>query len=378
MTGEEFGRQLKGRALSGLYLFYGPEEYAKQRALSALREALLPAGLEALNESILENPTAAQIYESALAVPFMCDQRLVVAKDPAFLLKAKDAKPDENASEQQDPEDPAQPSQESAPEPAEAQSAQNAESGNEALKIMRQLLNDSLPSCVIVLYIRADAIEDSALSKKTLFRNIDEKNRTVSFGQLTPSQLQKLLESESKKRGCELSREAFEELTDYAGLLVEPLLLELDKLCSYRGSGLITPEDVHTALTPNIESGIFKLIDAFIDRKTSLGYLILERMLEANEPVPRISFMILRQIRLMAHIKSLTLNGISVPEITRVLSLTSDRQVKNPQRQCASLDFTKLADAYQRAVRLQALARTGRLSERNALDEILLVLQTLK
>ena len=336
MTGEEFGRQLKGRALSGLYLFYGPEEYAKQRALSALREALLPAGLEALNESILENPTAAQIYESALAVPFMCDQRLVVAKDPAFLLKAKDAKPDENASEQQDPEDPAQPSQESAPEPAEAQSAQNAESGNEALKIMRQLLNDSLPSCVIVLYIRADAIEDSALSKKTLFRNIDEKNRTVSFGQLTPSQLQKLLESESKKRGCELSREAFEELTDYAGLLVEPLLLELDKLCSYRGSGLITPEDV------------------------------------------RISFMILRQIRLMAHIKSLTLNGISVPEITRVLSLTSDRQVKNPQRQCASLDFTKLADAYQRAVRLQALARTGRLSERNALDEILLVLQTLK
>lgn len=378
MTGEEFGRLLKGRALSGLYLFFGPEEYAKQRALSALREALLPVGLEALNESILENPTAAQIYESALAVPFMCDQRLVVAKDPAFLLKAKDAKPGENASEQQSSEDPAQPSQESAPDPAEAQSAQSAESGNEALKIMRQLLNDSLPSCVIVLYIRADAIEDSALSKKTLFRNIDEKSRTVSFGQLTSSQLQKLLESESKKRGCELSREAFEELTDYAGLLVEPLLLELDKLCSYRGSGLITPEDVHAALTPNTESGIFKLIDAFITGKTSLGYLILERMLEANEPVVVISYMVIRQLRLMAHIKSLTVNGLSVAQIKRVLEFRFDSQVTRLQQQCTRLDFEKLVRTYRSVVRLQADARSGKLSELNALHEILLRLQKLK
>ena len=378
MTGEEFGRLTKGHALSGLYLFSGPEEYAKQRALSALREALLPPGLEALNESILENPTAMQIYESALAVPFMCDQRLVVAKDPAFLLKAKDAKQDENASEQPEQEEGAQPSRESAPDPAEAQAAQSAESGSEALKIMRQLLQENLPSCVIVLYIRADAIEDSALAKKALFNDISKKNRAVIFGQLTSPQLQRLLEGESKKRGCELSREAFEELTDYAGTLVEPLLLELDKLCSYRGSGLITPEDVHAALTPNIESGIFKLIDAFIAGKTSLGYLILERMLEANEPVVIISYMVVRQLRLMAHIKSLTVNSLSVAQIKRVLDLKFDSQVTKPQQQCASLDFKKLAGAYQRAVRLQALARTGRLSERNALDEILLILQTLK
>ncbi|MBQ4227195.1 MAG: hypothetical protein II697_03250, partial [Clostridia bacterium] len=123
---------------------------------------------------------------------------------------------------------------------------------------------------------------------------------------------------------------------------------------------------------------IFKLIDAFTQGKSSLGYLMLERMLEANEPVVVISYMVVRQLRLMAHIKSLTVNGLSVAQIKRVLDLRFDSQVTRLQQQCARLDYEKLVRTYRSVVRLQADARSGKLSELNALHEILLRLQKLK
>ena len=57
MTWKEFYAQLKENAPQGVYLFAGPEEYLKREALRALQSALLPAGLEQLNETVLEGAT---------------------------------------------------------------------------------------------------------------------------------------------------------------------------------------------------------------------------------------------------------------------------------------------------------------------------------
>ena len=89
MTWKEFYAQLKENAPQGVYLFAGPEEYLKREALRALQSALLPAGLEQLNETVLEGATAAQIIEAAETLPFMCERRIVEVRDWAPLLGGK-------------------------------------------------------------------------------------------------------------------------------------------------------------------------------------------------------------------------------------------------------------------------------------------------
>ena len=66
MTWKEFYAQLKENALQSVYLFTGPEEYLKREAVKALELALLPAGLEQLNETTLEGAQVAQITEQDL------------------------------------------------------------------------------------------------------------------------------------------------------------------------------------------------------------------------------------------------------------------------------------------------------------------------
>ena len=89
MTWKEFYAQLKSGALESVYLFSGPEEYLKREALGELRRALLPEGLEQLNETVLEGATAAQIVEAAETLPFMCERRVVEVRDWAPLLSGK-------------------------------------------------------------------------------------------------------------------------------------------------------------------------------------------------------------------------------------------------------------------------------------------------
>ena len=95
MTWKDFYAHLKENALQGAYLFAGPEEYLKREALQALRRALLPAGLEQLNEAVLEGATAAQVIEAAETLPFLCERRIVEVRDWAPLLGGK-ARDEEN------------------------------------------------------------------------------------------------------------------------------------------------------------------------------------------------------------------------------------------------------------------------------------------
>ena len=71
--------------VSGAYMMEGTEENLKSDALSRLRKAILPEGLEQLNEAVMENPTAADIMAAAETMPFMSDKRLVIVRELACL-----------------------------------------------------------------------------------------------------------------------------------------------------------------------------------------------------------------------------------------------------------------------------------------------------
>lgn len=79
MDRKDFERALAQHSLPSVLLFEGEEEQLKQEALAALRSAILPAGMEALNETVLEDPETDRIIADTETQPFMADRRLVVA-----------------------------------------------------------------------------------------------------------------------------------------------------------------------------------------------------------------------------------------------------------------------------------------------------------
>ena len=72
MNCNDFYKSVKAGQYQSVYLFTGPEEHNKREALEALRRALLPAGLEQLNEAVLDGADAQTIIDSAETLPVMC------------------------------------------------------------------------------------------------------------------------------------------------------------------------------------------------------------------------------------------------------------------------------------------------------------------
>ena len=93
-----FFKSLKENTVASCYLFDGEEEYIKESALQALKNHLLPQGLETLNYSLMENPPVDELVAAVQTLPFMSEKRLVVVKN-LNLLGVKGKKEEENFSD---------------------------------------------------------------------------------------------------------------------------------------------------------------------------------------------------------------------------------------------------------------------------------------
>ena len=83
MNHKDFLQSVKNATVRGVYLFEGVEEHMKDDALAALRKAILPEGLEELNEAVMDNPATDALIAAAETLPFLADQRLIIVRDHA-------------------------------------------------------------------------------------------------------------------------------------------------------------------------------------------------------------------------------------------------------------------------------------------------------
>ena len=83
--------ELKKNIFRPVYLFYGEEQYLLNYYLGEIQKKLIPADCEIMNMSLFEGEDilADQIIESAQAVPFMNDKRLIIVKNSGFYSKRK-------------------------------------------------------------------------------------------------------------------------------------------------------------------------------------------------------------------------------------------------------------------------------------------------
>lgn len=334
MTWQELFEEIKNQSLGGVYLFHGPEDFIKRSAVDKIRSAILPAGLEMLNETVMDGGTAQQIIENAETLPVMCEKRLVLIKDSPLLTGAK-AK-DEQA---------------------------------EAERLEKWLIGGVPDSSVVIFSVHGEADK-----RKKLYKAIEKHAKAVSFQYLTDPEISRWIQSRLKAKKQTMRPDAVSLLLFYAGRDLTRLAGEVDKLSAYvQEKNTIDSSDVKAAVTPGVESNVFLMIDCLVSKKTKQAYEILNAMLDAGESEVTILMMLVRQMRIMTHIRLLRDEGLPIAEIERRTGLKAFI-IKNAWQQSARISAERLEEGYRAGVQMDFDVKSGKIRERLALERMMLML----
>lgn len=332
MERKEFMKAIQSGSLRGAYLLEGSEENLKATALAAVRQALLPEGLEELNETILEAPATDALIAAAETLPFLADQRLVIIREHPGLTGRGE--------------------------------------GDERLA---QYIGQIPDSCVLIFL--AQGKPDA---RKKLYQSIKKKGTIVTFTAMTDAELNGWIRSAFEQLGKECSQQTAALLAFTVGNSTSLLKQEVSKLAALAGErNTIVDEDVKAVATRSIECTVFEMVDAVVARQEGRAFSLLRDMLTNGEERLGILAMLLRQYRLLQHVKIMQHEKKPAQTIKTSLGVppfAAERCI----RQAAAYTGGEIKRAVDICLNTELNVKSGRYHDEGALEGAMLSLFALR
>ena len=340
MDWNDFFKSVKeGRFLS-VYLFTGPEELTKAEALKSLRSALLPPGLEQLNDITLEGVGAQEIIDCCETLPVMCDRRIVVVRNWQPLLPSKAKKTESKA-----------------------------DSTDTDTQRMLDWLKDPPETCTLVFFMSVETD-----GRKKLAAALKKMGCVVEFDHLSGAALQKWCAQQLKPMGKRITVNAINELTMMAGQDLNRLSGELKKLAAFIGDrSEIHVEDVQEIVSPSPEYTVFMILDHLLSGKLAEATQVVNSVLQTEPSAVRLIILLASQLRIDAHMKYAMEAGTPLPEVQKALGVT-DGRAYHIKKQIRNLSADALRERYLSCIEANYAVTSGQLQERAALDKLLIKL----
>jgi DNA polymerase-3 subunit delta len=340
-------------------LIHGPAELLRAEAVAGIRSAIAEdESMIDLNTTRLEGPSAtvAEIRNACDALPFLAERRLVIVE--GFLRRlsapAKRAKTGESDDSADDLEsDPL-------PETGKA----------ETKKLLAYL--DEVPASAELVFVEDDTLGGGALQRRILELQRDERAHIVLCARPRRNDLADWVRNRARYRQVRLDASAVADLVDFIGDELRQIDQELIKLADYAGAQrTITRADVRKLVPATRAANIFELVDAMGMGDAAVAGRLMQRALDVDGEQPlRLLGMIARQYRLLLQAKELQAKGQKLPDITRSLSVpewTTPKLLTQAQRHT----FARLEWAMESIVTADEAIKTGKLSDREAMDVLL-------
>lgn len=341
-------------------LIHGPAELLRAEALAGIRSAIADdESMIDLNTTRLEgaSATVAEIRNACDALPFLAERRLVIVE--GFLRRlsapAKRAKTGES-------DDSAEADLEADPLP---------ETGKAETKKLLAYL-DEVPGSADLVFVEDDTLGGGALQRRILELQRDARARIVLCARPRRNDLPDWIRNRARYRQVRLDASAVADLVDFIGDELRQIDQELIKLADYAGAEhTITRADVRKLVPATRAANIFELVDAMGMGDAAAAGRLMQRALDVDGEQPlRLLGMIARQYRLLLQAKELQAKGQKLPDITRSLSVpewTTPKLLTQAQRHT----FTRLEWAMESIVAADEAIKTGKLSDREAMDVLL-------
>ena len=332
MERKDFELMLSRGELPPVLLFEGEEEQLKQEALAALRRFVLPAGMEQLNESVLEDPSADQLIAASETLPFMSDRRLVLVRDvPALTGRAE-------ADE----------------------------------RIVAYL--PSVPSSTLLLFYCTGKPD----GRKKLYSAVKKLGGIVSFNPMKGPELTHFVTEAFREAGKECDERTAEYLVFTVGTDAGQLRSEITKIASYAsGRVKIEASDVTALATPSTECTVFQLVDAVVAGQSSRALTLLRNQLLSGAERMSLLSMLLRQYRLLQHVKIMQYEKKSMEYIRSVLGVPSFA-VDQYLRQASSYTGGQVKRAVSFCFDAEYGVKSGRLPQEGAVEAVVIRLLALR
>jgi len=332
MSMDMLKEDLKNNKIRNLYLFYGHEEYLKRYYLDSIEKALLREDLKSLNRVFIEGKTdAGKIIEACETLPVFSERKIVIVKNSG-IFKAK------------------------------KESADGKSKGKgQADEFLWYLQN--IPGHVCLVFY------ESEIDKRIkLVEAIRKSGLMVEFDYQKPEELTKWIIKVFKANKKEIDTLTASQLIDSCELGMNEILNEVNKLVQFMGDrDRVTGSDIEKVCTKSIKSRIFDLTDALSEGNKAKAIKLLEEMILLKEPVPRIFFMLTRQIRLMFEIKLLSGKGMRPDEIAPKMKLNPYAAGKI-QKHAGKFAVEKLKKALEECLEYDVAIKNGKISDRMAVE----------
>ena len=332
MDRKEFAQQIKAGKVQGAYLFEGVEENIKAAMLHTLRKAILPEGMEELNESLMDAPTTDAIIAACETLPFMADKRLVIVKEhPAFAGRA-------DADE----------------------------------RLISYIPN--VPESAVLVFL----CRGKADGRKKLYAAIKKANGVVSFDPLKDEELTPWIIKTFAELGKSISPQTASVLSFTVGSDTALLRREIEKLAALAGErDTVTETDVHAVATRSLECTVFEMVDAVVAGQQGKAFGLLRDMLTTGSDRLGILAMLLRQFRLMQHIKIMQYEKVPPADIKQRLGI-KPFAAERCMRQAGGYTGGQVKKAVQICLKTEYMVKSGGYNEEGALETAMLEIFALK
>ena len=207
-----------------------------------------------------------------------------------------------------------------------------------------------------------------------LVKEISKNGLVVEFKTQQQNILIKWILGEAKRNKKIISVEACAKLVEYSDFSMFNIKNEMDKLYLYVGDRQeVTLGDVEKVCTKSISVRIFDLINNIAIGNQYLALKNLKEMLMLKEPVPKIMFMIIKQIRQLLELKILLQEGLTVRDCVGVMKISPYAGDKMAQ-QVRNFSMEKLKSALNEMLQLDYKIKVGEIKDIVAVEVIIIKL----
>lgn len=336
MNHNAFFDLLKAGQVGECYLFEGAEEYIKQQALKQLCSKLLPAGLEEMNLTDLTDPDPDTLISAAETLPFMADKRVVVVRECSLITSGRKAEDEKKA------------------------------------EAITEYIGHVPPSTCLVFYVKGKAD-----GRKKLYTLLKKKNAIVDFSPMNDAECADWARRAMRRMGKNLSPEAAGQLVFTVGRDAALLRQEMEKLASYLDERTeVTGADIDAVCTRSTECTVFQMVDAQVAGNNDAAFALLRDMVRMGESRIGILAMLLRQYRILYHMRCLLEERTPQNAQASLLGIPPF-SVARTQQQARRFDKERLRAAYDYLMNVEFLLKQGRLPQDNCAENAMLHLESI-
>lgn len=238
---------------------------------------------------------------------------------------------------------------------------------------------DELIECIndlneSILLIFTGQKPDDAGGKSRLFRAVEEAGAVYDFTPLDMRTLRGFVVKRLKKNNVCAQPSVIDMMIRDSGYLNKDMdygLYNLDndikKMIAHSDGVRITSDDVATAVSDNLETNVFAMIDAVSRNRKDEAYRLLNNLFASRANVFPIQKLLVAQLELMLVVKEMRNEGMNVSDMHKYLKMNEYR-VKKTVQHSARVSEEKLRKILLKGYEIESNIKTGLMSDRLAME----------